>query len=747
MAATNFTPIQLYYSTTASAAPVAGNLASGELAINITDGKLYYKDNGGIVQLLASSSGASGDVVGPASSTDNAISRFDGTTGKLIQNSVVTIADTTGNMAGVGTLGVGAITTSGALVGAVSQDAFNTVSTTLNIGGAATTLNIGAATGTLTVANATLAAKALTATAITNSALTATRLVYSGTAGLEVDSANLTFNGTDLTVSGAVNAGSINATTLDLTNLEVTNIKAKDGTASIALADTTGIATFSKATVISATDNTNAALRITQLGLANALLVEDSANPDSTPVVIDASGRVVVGYTAPITTYQHPQATTNFTPSTQIQGVNVGATIAATAWSNGGTTSFYSPAMFLAKSASATIGTQASVVSGEVLGTINFSGDDGSAFVKAAQIIAAVDGTPGTNDMPGRLTFSTTADGASSPTERMRINSVGNVGIGPGVALSNAILTLQKSITGSTTSAGIYNPSTIQSDVTSSANINWTLISTAASAFTLGTLRHYLAAQNTIGASSVVTNQYGFQVDSSLTGATNNFGFVSSIASGTNRYNFYAGGTADNYFAGSVGIGTTPTAGLKVNISGTASGATSTFGLFNSQTADPAVSTALHISFGSATTVSAGTLPDLRAFNASQGTFTGTVTNQYAFFVQGTFVGATNNYGVYSNIAAAANRWNFYATGTARNYMAADLTVNGATAIPAGGTAGAGLMVSTTANFGVFFGSGAPTLSAAKGSLYLRSDGTTTNDRMYVNTNGSTTWTNVVTAA
>lgn len=46
----------------------------------------------------------SGDVVGPASSTDNAIARYDGTTGKLIQDSVVTIADTTGNMAGVGTL-------------------------------------------------------------------------------------------------------------------------------------------------------------------------------------------------------------------------------------------------------------------------------------------------------------------------------------------------------------------------------------------------------------------------------------------------------------------------------------------------------------------------------------------------------------------------------------------------------------------------------------------------------------------
>lgn len=69
------------------------------------------------------------------------------------------------------------------------------------------------------------------------------------------------------------------------------------------------------------------------------------------------------------------------------------------------------------------------------------------------------------------------------------------------------------------------------------------------------------------------------------------------------------------------------------------------------------------------------------------------------------------------------------------------------TAMPAGGTAGAGLRFSSTSNFGVFFGSGAPTLSAAKGSLYLRSDGSTTNDRAYINTNGSTTWTALTTVA
>jgi hypothetical protein len=59
MAATGFTPISLYYSTTTSQTPVAGNLVNGELAINITDGKLFYKDNAGVVQTIASKGAAS----------------------------------------------------------------------------------------------------------------------------------------------------------------------------------------------------------------------------------------------------------------------------------------------------------------------------------------------------------------------------------------------------------------------------------------------------------------------------------------------------------------------------------------------------------------------------------------------------------------------------------------------------------------------------------------------------------------
>jgi len=74
------------------------------------------------------------------------------------------------------------------------------------------------------------------------------------------------------------------------------------------------------------------------------------------------------------------------------------------------------------------------------------------------------------------------------------------------------------------------------------------------------------------------------------------------------------------------------------------------------------------------------------------------------------------------------------------------LICQSATAVPAGGTTGAGYRMSSAPNLGIFFGSGVPTLSAAQGSLYIRTDGSSTSTRLYVNTNGTTGWTNVTTA-
>ncbi len=74
------------------------------------------------------------------------------------------------------------------------------------------------------------------------------------------------------------------------------------------------------------------------------------------------------------------------------------------------------------------------------------------------------------------------------------------------------------------------------------------------------------------------------------------------------------------------------------------------------------------------------------------------------------------------------------------------VTVASGTATPAGGSTSARLLMGTTAGFGVYYGSGAPTVSAAQGSIYIRSDGSSTSTRLYVNTNGTTGWTNFTSA-
>lgn len=84
---------------------------------------------------------------------------------------------------------------------------------------------------------------------------------------------------------------------------------------------------------------------------------------------------------------------------------------------------------------------------------------------------------------------------------------------------------------------------------------------------------------------------------------------------------------------------------------------------------------------------------------------------------------------------------------TAQMRTAGYVAANYNDAIPAGGNPGVALKATSAADFGIFFGVGAPLLSAAKGSLYLRSDGSGTNDRAYVNVDGGADWTALITAA
>ena len=175
---------------------------------------------------------------------------------------------------------------------------------------------------------------------------------------------------------------------------------------------------------ISVTGNTATDLvRITQTGAGNALVVEDSANPDATPFVINATGNLVTGATTVRSDYFNGAV---LAPRISVEGSGAASWIAAVR--NSADTG--AAALLLGKSRGTSAGGVAVVSSGDEIGLLSFQAADGTDLVEAARISAVVDGTPGSNDMPGRLVFSTTADGASSPTERMRITSAGTVGIG-----------------------------------------------------------------------------------------------------------------------------------------------------------------------------------------------------------------------------------------------------------------------------------------------------------------------------
>ena len=86
------------------------------------------------------------------------------------------------------------------------------------------------------------------------------------------------------------------------------------------------------------------------------------------------------------------------------------------------------------------LGSTASIVqSGDQIGSIYFQGSDGvktTSLPLLAQIEGVVDGTPSTTSMPGRLVFHTASVGAIVSTERVRINSSGNMGIGTSTTVS-----------------------------------------------------------------------------------------------------------------------------------------------------------------------------------------------------------------------------------------------------------------------------------------------------------------------
>jgi hypothetical protein len=343
----------------------------------------------------------------------------------------------------------------------------------------------------------------------------ANNLIINNGQAITTNTVNETTAGSGVTVDGVL----LKDDGINATNLEITNIKANDGTAAGSIANSTGAVTITSFISNSvdigggAIDGTTIGGTTPNSGAFTTLSATGDLTVDTNTLYVDSTNnRVGVGTSSPAGK-AHVALSTSFS-----WGGN---------WTSG--TAVFGGAT----DSSGALGISYNDTSGVVIGAVA----PGVAW-KNISIYA--------NDF-------IVSSGASN--ESVRITSAGNVGIGT-TSTTGASLRISKNVTGSAFSYSSYIDGQIQSDVTSAYASVQSSPSTQAAAFTLGQLRHFYANMGTMGAGSTVTSQFGFAAENTLTGATTNYGFYSNIAAGTGRFNFYAAGTADNAFAGSVGIGT-----------------------------------------------------------------------------------------------------------------------------------------------------------------------------------------------
>lgn len=340
-------------------------------------------------------------------------------------------------------------------------------------------------------------------------------------------------------------------------------------TGNVTLGDASGDAvtingTVGAGVVISGSTATDA-LRITQTGAGNALVVEDSANPDSTPFVVDSSGVTIVGGTTSIGAGQ----TTNI----QSQSTGGSAGVSAFRFSN----DTIPPRIQVGKSRGTTVGSYTAVQSGDSLGGLYFYGADGTNIVpQGASIIGQVDGSVSTGSIAGRIIFNTTLTGDTNPTERMRITSNGQVTISSSSPNTSDIVQIGTV----NTDIGIITSSTINgitlrydAPATATTQRGFNASFNGADSGTTYTTNNVIGGYfgNYIkGTNQTVTNGYGVYIDNVDYGSTTNYGiFISASSGATNNYGIYqSGASVNNYFQGNVGIGTTSPA-VKLAVSST----------------------------------------------------------------------------------------------------------------------------------------------------------------------------------
>jgi hypothetical protein len=153
----------------------------------------------------------------------------------------------------------------------------------------------------------------------------------------------------------------------------------------------------------------------------------------------------------------------------------------------------------------------------------------------------------GTANVTGNVTL------GDATTDTVTVN--GYMAIG-GAVSSAAAMYVRNSALAGTNQYGVRIGVTGSQAGTASVRGTYTALSTEAAAYTATLVAGHQVDDVTKGAGSTITSQYGLYIANQTQG-TNNYGIASFVSSGTDKWNIYASGTAQNYFAGNVGIGTT----------------------------------------------------------------------------------------------------------------------------------------------------------------------------------------------
>ena len=356
-------------------------------------------------------------------------------------------------------------------------------------------------------------------------------------------------------------------------------------------------------------------LTVTNTGTGNSFVVND-ASGDTTPFVVDASGRVGIGTSSP----GYPLDVAGgfrFRSGTQDQMVigadnsgtsitdgvlkigglsvphfntdqkNVGVILGASTSTdniieiggNSGTlNSATSIRFYTAATTTSGIGPRRMVIDGsgnvgigtsttspasrlDVNGVITVSATAGSAGSYLPSLTISGDANTGFGQVSGQ---SDTASIFTAGNERVRVRADGNVGLAS-AGVAHIGLLVQNTLNSTDARSAIF----CQPKLTSSFTSDFTGVTSGVELQTNAAITNaytFLARNATIASGASVTNQYGLVVPASFTAGTNNYAILLGIPSGSNRWNIYASGTADNYLNGDCGIKTDdPTSALDIN--------------------------------------------------------------------------------------------------------------------------------------------------------------------------------------